>query len=370
MSEHGETTLFLSGDVMTGRGIDQVLPHPCPPDLYEGLVTSAEEYVALAEAASGPISRPVEPGYVWGDALAVLERVRPAARIINLETSITTSEAAVPKGINYRMHPANVAVLTVAGTDCCVLANNHVLDWSARGLIETLEVLGRVGIRVAGAGRDAAAARAPAVLPLERGGSALVFGFGTVDSGIPRGWAAAEGKPGVNLLADLSDETVAEIAGLVAGWKRPGDVVVASIHWGGNWGYEIPAAHRRFAHALIDRAGVDVVHGHSSHHPKAIEVYRGRPILYGCGDLVDDYEGIRGYEELRHDLVLMYFPTVDAGSGRLVRLEMTPLRIRRFQLVRPSAAEREWLRARLDRECGQFGGRVVGRGDGLALEWR
>ena len=47
----------------------------------------------------------------------------------------------------------------------------------------------------------------------------------------------------------------------------------------------------RFAHRLID-AGVDVVHGHSSHHPRPIEVYRGKLILYGCGDTIDDYEGI------------------------------------------------------------------------------
>lgn len=370
MGDHGQTTLFLCGDVMTGRGIDQVLRHSCPAHLYEGFVTSALDYVALAERANGPISRPVDYGYIWGEALTVLERVRPDARIINLETSLTTSEAAVPKGINYRMHPGNVPVLTTARIACCVLANNHVLDWSEPGLLDTLEALEHAGIAVAGAGRDAAAARAPAALPVGAGGRVLVFGFGTIDSGIPRDWAAAEGRPGVHLLADLSDDTVADIGGLVEASKRPGDVAVASIHWGGNWGFEIPAVHRRFAHALIDRAGIDVVHGHSSHHPKAIEVYRDRPILYGCGDFVDDYEGISGFEEFRDDLVLMYFPTLDTRSGRLVRLEMAPLRIRNFRLVQPSTAERALLQRTLERECGRFGHRIVARGETLAVEWR
>src|SRR5690606_34281662 len=123
------------------------------------------------------------------------------------------------------------------------------------------------------------------------------------------------GRPGIHLLPDLSDRTAAGIGELVRESKRPGDIAVASIHWGGNWGYEIPEAQRRFAHNLVDRAGVDVVHGHSSHHPKGIEVHRDRPIIYGCGDFIHDYEGIRGYETFRNDLVLMYFPTLERGRS-------------------------------------------------------
>ena len=36
---------------------------------------------------------------------------------------------------------------------------------------------------------------------------------------------------------------------------------------------------------------MDVIHGHSSHHVKAIEVYNGKLVLYGCGDFRNDYEG-------------------------------------------------------------------------------
>src|SRR4029453_6689562 len=123
-------TFFLCGDVMTGRGIDQILPHPSRPQLFEPYVRSAVEYVNLAERANGPIARPVDYAYVWGDALAELERVRPDARIVNLETAVTASDDAWSgKGIHYRMHPANVSCLTVAKLDCCCLANNHVLDW-------------------------------------------------------------------------------------------------------------------------------------------------------------------------------------------------------------------------------------------------
>jgi poly-gamma-glutamate synthesis protein (capsule biosynthesis protein) len=66
--------------------------------------------VALAEHANGPIGRPVDVGYIRGEALGELEGVGPAARIVNLETSITRDSAhREAKGINCRMHPGNAA---------------------------------------------------------------------------------------------------------------------------------------------------------------------------------------------------------------------------------------------------------------------
>ena len=364
-----DVTIFLCGDVMTGRGVDQILPHSCAPLLHEQFVRSALEYVTLAECANGPIPRSVEYTYIWGEGRDVLDRERPAVRIINLETSITTSEDADPKSINYRMHPANVPILAAAGIDCCVLANNHVLDWGRAGLIETLETLARAGVSVAGAGRNLDAAQAPAVLEPGNGSRVLVFAFGAEDSGIPPEWAADPTRPGVHLLPDLSGTSVELIARLVLAAKRPGDVAVASLHWGSNWGFEVPAAHRRFAHGLIDQAGIDIVHGHSSHHPKTIELYRGRLILYGCGDFLNDYEGILRYKEFRNDLVLMYFATVARSTGELVQLTLTPLQVRNFRLQHPSSADRAWFRNALDREYRRFGGHIALSDDAWVMEW-
>lgn len=364
-------TLFLCGDVMTGRAIDQILPHPGSPELHEPYAMSALDYLQQAEQASGPIPRPVEFVYIWGDALAELERMAPGVRIINLETSVTRSEAWQPKGINYRMHPDNVPCITAAGIDCCVLANNHVLDFGAAGLEETLDTLKHAGLRVAGAGRNRDQASAPAVLALPGGGRVLVFAFGSESSGIPRESAATAEKPGVDRLHDLSGRTVHEIAARVARLRRPGDIVVASIHWGANFDYTIPPEQIRFARALIDEAGVAAVHGHSSHHVKGIEVYRDRAILYGCGDFLNDYEGIRGYEAYRGDLGLMYFVTVERSTGRLLRVDMTPTHIHRFQVRRAEADEAQWLWQVLKRESAPFGVDVVLRDDHtLTLRWR
>lgn len=352
---------------MTGRGIDQILPHPCSPELREPYVDSAIDYVVLAEQVNGPIPRPVDSRYIWGDALQALADAAPDIRIINLETAITSEGRPFPKPVNYRMHPQNTPILQVAAIDCCVLANNHVLDWGETGLRDTLRALAGAGIQVTGAGDNRAEAERPASIPVDNTHRVLVFAFGTQDSGVPLSWAATQSRPGVAVLPDLSVRTAGEIARRVMAEKLPGDVVLVSIHWGSNWGYEIPPDHRQFAHALLDHGCVDIVHGHSSHHPKAIELYRNRLVLYGCGDLINDYEGIRGYETYRDDLSLLYLPTVDSSTGELQQLEMIPLQIRNFRLNHASAADRDWLCRTLDRECGRYGGRVLVSADRLRL---
>jgi poly-gamma-glutamate synthesis protein (capsule biosynthesis protein) len=355
---------------MTGRGIDQILPHPSRPHLFEPYVRSALDYVQIAEAHSGPIPRAVDFTYIWGDALAELERLRPQARIINLETAVTVAEDAWPdKGINYRMHPGNVGCLSAAGVDCCVLANNHVLDWGYAGLSETLDTLHAAGLRTAGAGRDRTEAAAPAIIDLATG-RVLVFAYGLASAGVPPEWAASEDRAGVSFLDELSEQAVDGIARQVGAAKRAGDIAVASIHWGSNWGYDVPAAQRTFAHRLIDRAGVDVVHGHSSHHPKPIEVYGGKLVLHGCGDFLNDYEGISGYGSFRADLTLMYFPTLDTATGRLSSMSLTPMQIRHFRLNRASAADAHWLRDRLNLEGRKFGVSLSSQvDDTVRLQW-
>ncbi len=363
----GVITLVLCGDVMTGRGIDQILPHPGSPRLCEEYMKSAMGYVELAEQVNGRISRPVTFEYIWGDALGVLRDVQPDVHIVNLETSVTTSDDCVPKGINYRMHPENIPCIAAAGIDCCTLANNHVLDWGDAGLVETLETLERSRVLFAGAGRDAHEASAPAVFDVPGKGRIVVYAYGLATSGIPIAWIARASSPGINLLPDLRDDTVRTVADRIEASKQPGDLTVVSIHWGPNWGYAIPAAQRQFARSLMEVAGVDVVHGHSSHHPKAIEIHRGKPILYGCGDFLTDYEGIAGHEEYRNDLVLMYVLDLRISDSRVEHVRMVPFRLRRFQLRRASARDVQWLWKTLDRECRVLGRRVEMAEDILRL---
>jgi poly-gamma-glutamate synthesis protein (capsule biosynthesis protein) len=348
---------------MLGRGIDQILPRPGDPALRESYVRDARTYVELAEAVNGPIPRPVDRAWVWGDALPALQAAGPDARIINLETSVTTSdEFAVDKAVLYRMAPANLPALTAGHPDVCVLANNHVLDFGRSGLTETLASLAAAGLQTAGAGSDLTEARRPAVVPVHDDRRVLVLALGMATSGIPSSWAATAERSGVDFACLPSPADADEVVARVEGLRRPGDTVVVSVHWGSNWGYDVSDQEISFAHRLVD-GGVDVVHGHSSHHPRPIEVYRGKVILYGCGDFIDDYEGISGHARFRDDLRLLYLATVDA-TGHLDALRMVPLQARRMRLTNVTDDDAQWLRSTLDRISRPFGVRVELASDG------
>lgn len=338
--------LMLTGDVMIGRGIDQILPVSVEPTLYESYMRSAIGYVEIAEEENGPIPRDVEPAYIWGDALEVLERYDPTARIINLETAITDGGQPWPaKGIHYRAHPANAEILAAAGIDCAVLANNHVLDWGQEGLLETLDTLEMVGVETVGAGGDFSEASAPTTLTTPIG-RIIVFAMAHESSGVPKAWLATAERPGLRLLPDLSEETASRIAEEIRAIRRDGDQVVVSIHWGGNWGYSVPSEQERFGKALIDLGAADLIHGHSSHHPKGIELYQDRLIIYGAGDLINDYEGIGGHDEYRPELSLLYLPRL-SENGEMVSMTLVPFRIERFRLNRATTEESAWLLERI-----------------------
>src|SRR5260370_29624693 len=207
--------LFLCGDVMIGRGIDQALPYPVDPVLYEPHVRDARDYVDRAEKANGPITRPLSFDYIWGEALYELDRTEVDLRIVNLETVITTAETHWPgKEIHYRMHPRNGGCLSTARISACALANNHVLDWGYDGLSETLQTLDAAAIAYSGAG-NVNEATSPAVLDVPGKARVLIFSFGSITSGIPREWVAPSTRPRVNLIGDLSEATAARTANLM-----------------------------------------------------------------------------------------------------------------------------------------------------------
>jgi poly-gamma-glutamate capsule biosynthesis protein CapA/YwtB (metallophosphatase superfamily) len=356
------TVIFLTGDVMTGRAIDQLLPHPGDPTLRESVVSDARTYIRLAEQTNGPIPAPIDFAWPWGEAVDIVEQFAPDVRLLNLETSITArGEFAQGKAVHYRMHPDNVGCLIAIRPDVCALANNHVLDFGYEGLADTIRTLDDAGIRGVGAGLDATQAERPAVVGPTDGPRVVIASCGMGSSGVPRRWAATGQRPGVAYMSDMSDRSARRIADRVLASKGPGDIAVVSVHWGSNWGYDVDTAQIRFAHRLIDD-GVDVVHGHSSHHPRPIEMYRGKLILYGCGDTIDDYEGISTYEAFRHELRLLYFAAIDS-SGTVLR--MVPMRMRRMRLERAPEQDAEWLMATIAEISSRFGTRIDTSPDGV-----
>ncbi len=349
--------LFLAGDFMPGRGIDAVMPRPCPLEIREGFCTSSIEYARLAERKHKkrfPENQTLSARDVLGEASKLIERYEPHVKLINLETSVTKKSTFYPnKGINYRASEENVfALFDILKPNVVSLANNHAMDFSREGLEDTLKFFDdeNVHVKRIGAGwNNIADAMQPAVLKNvypygfaparndKRGVDVAAFGLCFEDSGVPRDWEATEQSMGV-FLAMRDDKVPERLLSAIAKLKKESNaIIIVSIHFGANWGFEVPRTHVAAAKTLVD-AGADVIHGHSSHHAKTAMLYKEKLILFGCGEFFNDYEGIRPHagfpenEYLGH-LRLLYFVDVDAKTHNFNRLEIVLMRQKMFALT-------------------------------------
>jgi poly-gamma-glutamate synthesis protein (capsule biosynthesis protein) len=174
------------------------------------------------------------------------------------------------------MHPGNVELLKVAGINCCVLSNNHVIDLGFRGLLETLEILRRAGIKIAGAGETASEAASPAILEIIPDIRVAVFGYGVESAGY-----SGPGRPrevsGVNFIPSLSAQVAAEVIESAAVQSRPEDLVF-SVHWG-----QLIQSPRGTdsLRSRIDSGAVDAIHGHSSHNVRPLNLLRQTHLMGG-----------------------------------------------------------------------------------------
>jgi poly-gamma-glutamate capsule biosynthesis protein CapA/YwtB (metallophosphatase superfamily) len=87
-------------------------------------------------------------------------------------------------------------------------------------------------------------------------------------------------------------------------------------------------------------------------------------ILYGCGDTIDDYEGIGTYESFRHELRLLYFASIERSTGSLSALRMMPMRMRRMRLEAVRDNDAEWLRATVEQMSRRFETRINATANG------
>ena len=343
-------TLFLCGDVMLGRGVDQILPHPGDPALREGYLADARGLRRTwRRRRADRIPAPVAPCWPWGEALRLLEEAAPDVRIVNLETAVTRSDEFAPgKAVHYRMHPGNVSALAAARPDVCVLANNHVLDFGRPGLDETLRSLAAAGLRAAGAGRSADEAYAPAAVPSATGGRVLLFALGARSSGVPPDWAAA---------AAGRRRLRARAVGRHGGRRGPAGCgrrsVRATSRSSPCTGDPTGATSFRASRSASRTPWWTAASTSSTGIPRTIpgpsRCTASKLILYGCGDFIDDYEGITGYEAYRDDLRLR-LPRLGGRGHRVAgRGAHGAAAVRRMRLEPAVDKDRRWLRATLDR---------------------
>lgn len=330
-------TISLLGDIMLGRLIDQLLPvHVHEPQEARHVASMRSRHTEL---------RDYDLKSPWGDTIPLLDRSDLV--IGNLETSATTCEDKWPdKVFNYRMHPSNIECLKIAGIDHVSLANNHTLDFGRKGLLDTIEVVRSSGITHAGAGLTTSEAHIPAVLRLpnltdpaskdSQGHELHLYSF----SDHPLNWQKV---PEFNLIAyNTADQSRIQqiLTQRHLDSTATPSLKIVSMHWGPNYSWEPSSTDiTTLAHFLIDECGVDVIHGHSSHHVQGIEIYKSKLILYGCGDFLDDYAVVPNF---RNDLSAVWNVMVtepEPGKLKLGRVEVFPTRIKLFKTGLLSAGD-------------------------------
>ncbi|KAJ3295228.1 hypothetical protein HK104_002889 [Borealophlyctis nickersoniae] len=312
--------------------------------------------------------------------------------IANLECAVTSSNDAWPaKTFNFRTSPEEI---TRALPRCekihVSLGNNHILDYGYAGMRETVKRLREVGVSFAGAGEDREEALKPAIVELPLGKELLKIAFFSV-SDHPDVWAAcsrdeiAEGnchpicvgarspnEHGGLFLLDFDtfpptpNDAVQELQSAIQSVKPQVDMVFMSVHWGPNYRWRPTQEFTSFARWLVDQ-GVDVIHGHSAHHIQGVEIYKGKPILYSCGDFLDDYAIDAQY---RNNLSFAFFLHLirDKASRevRVSHLDLIPIRINHMKVEYCEEPEsRKWLFDKMKTLCAQMG---TGRVDEVLLE--
>jgi poly-gamma-glutamate capsule biosynthesis protein CapA/YwtB (metallophosphatase superfamily) len=335
------------------------IPSPTPRrPLGEGITLALAGDVMLGRLVNEAI-RAKGPRYPWGDVLPLVQEADLS--LVNLECVIAESgEPFTPPRVFYfRADPKAIEVLTLAGIDYVTLSNNHALDFQAPALLETIRHLDGHGIAHAGAGSNAEEASQYALLEA-RGIQVGVVAFADHF----REYAATESRPGTNIIPiTLDDRHFHRVRESIEAARAAGaDLVVFSIHWGPNMRHVPTQEFEDFAHAVMD-AGADIFHGHSAHVFQGIEIYKGKPIFYDTGDLIDDYYVDEAHKNDQQLLFLVY-----ATSEGVERIELIPLLISTMQVNRATGAVFDEIYERIGELSRAMGTEIRQENDRLVID--
>jgi len=225
----------------------------------------------------------------------------------------------------------------------------------SEGCLETMDVLKNNNILFAGCGVNSIEAKKPALMNMS-GRKIAVFSY----SDHPDNFSSTENKMGINFIntsKNAIQESFELIKENIMQYRNNVDIVIFSIHWGYNYSWEPPDHFQEMARNLIRNGLVDIIHGHSSHHIQGIEICERKPIIYGCGDFVDDYAVDDTY---RNDLGLLYRVHWNMTTNKFDHLELFPTEISQFQVNLSSNNSRSynWIKKTLKELSARFGTKI------------
>lgn len=266
--------------------------------------------------------------FVTGDKTSIygkdlLEKYLEGSDLLvgNLETTITNTNDKYPKTFNYRIKEENMEYVKLNDNQFMCIANNHILDYREQGMYDTINNLGKMGIKYSGAGKNIQDAMKYATFNIKDKKIGILGCADHYDY-----WAAGVDRAGI-FFVNYNDYS--ELEKYVKSIKQNVDLLILSIHWGPNYQKGIETIYRKFARVML-KAGVDIIHGHSSHHVKCIRYNGKKMIMYGLGDFIDDYAVDPEY---RNDLGMVVKVIVGQNNKLNVSIIPTQIEDRKVEII-------------------------------------
>ncbi|MEP6638774.1 MAG: CapA family protein [Chloroflexota bacterium] len=267
-------TLFAGGDILLDRGVYLTLKQKGGEFAFDGGTA------AITGRCKNCSTRGWDLPYTkrTGDKGAVRDVIKGAdLAVANFENPAPDKPRFHASGTNFSADPRLIDGLVNAGLDYVSLANNHIRDAGAAGLLQTIANVKKRGLAYSGAGKDLKAARTPAILEAA-GTKVAILGYDAIAGGY-HATATRAGSAGLSARAVKADVATARKAGA--------DLVIVYPHWGSEYDPTPFANQKKLAEMIID-SGADMVIGNHAHWAAAMEVYKGKPIWYALGNFVFD----------------------------------------------------------------------------------
>jgi poly-gamma-glutamate synthesis protein (capsule biosynthesis protein) len=299
------------------------------------------------------------PWTFWGTARPLLNDAD--AVFASLECPITN--AATPRKTDgsesaRRARPQATQVLQAGNINCVSLANSHVFDYGAEGLLDTMQYLGAAGIKHAGAGRTLGEAMAPATVAA--GG--LRVAFTAVTTGAPE-LAAGEDHAGVfhvNLDEPSQWRSLLEEAARLAEAQNP-DLRVLSGGLGRRLATEPSPQALQFTEAALN-CGFDIYCGHSAQVLQGVRTMGGKLIMHDVGAFLGDYE----VDTVVHNDWSAVFQ-VEVCDGALKELRISPVELGFARVDFAQGLAAEGIVERMFGECEKLGASAECDDEGLTI---
>jgi poly-gamma-glutamate synthesis protein (capsule biosynthesis protein) len=247
----------------------------------------------------------VEVNYknIFRDINTLLEQ--SDVNITNLECPLTNSEDKILKtGPHLKSSPQIVDLLKLGKFNVTALANNHILDYGQNGLQDTLDLLDKNSIKYMGAGKNLNEARKPLILQVNNK-QIGILNFAENEFSIATNISA--GANPLDIINNYYD--IIKTNNIV-------DYLIVYIH-GGNENYNLPNLELVKTCRFFVDIGVDAIFISHSHCPSGYEVYKAKPIFYGLGNFLFDWNG-----SVHDDWHYGYM--VNLNIGKEIKFEIIP----------------------------------------------